>query len=966
MKLRRWTGFGFWLAIALCLSPPVHGLPAAAAEPSSVPGPSSAPGPSLGRICDVEIRLDTPLGRAIDLDTLIAFGPGVRITEPAIRRTLSNVYATELVDEAEILTRPCPTPDGEVGPWVTVILALWSKPWVDTVELFGEPGLRPSLIRREILQKASAPLSNELLDTSRRALLELYADRGYLEAMVNVELVERQPGRYDARFRLEPGRRATVGEVHFEGRLDTLPTEALRDEVRSGPGDAFDRANLDGDRERLRLWLSKQGYRDARVEPPRQEYDPERGQVDLVYTLDVGTPLEVEITGATRRRLQKLGLLNFLEDPNLDSVLIQQSCERIASHYQRRGHYRAAVDCALADDALAPQDAPRRLLTIDVDLGPVYELHDIRFEGNAEVRSETLFPLIGTSVKQRFQPSSGHLVTVDVDADLDNLRSYYLLQGYLDAVIGPWRVEENGLELALVIPIDEGERRRVVELTWSGNVHFPTEDIVASVPLRSGGPFHPALLEDSLGILRTLYEDRGYPTATLEPHLDWSDDGTLVDIHVEIREGRQARLDRVILRGHRLTRPEAIHRALGLETGEVLSRRRLLEAERDLYRLGIFSKADVSLAPTVNLQAARDVVVRLEEGRRWRFGYGFSYHSDDGLGGLLSIVRTNIGGRGDRLQFDARGNQAERRYRWIYDQPSFLNTNIPITFILFRQFEDRDTFEVEDTGAQISLAKERGSSRLGLLYDYRLADLSIDAIDFTDDDLADIDREDRAVEISSLTPNLFIDRRDDPLNPTAGWSTNLQLEYAFPFLSAEADFLKLFWQQTTYRPVGRFGGLAASLRLGAIEPLDLDAEADPLVPPELANARIPVSERFFAGGRTSHRAYERDRLGVIDRTLIPRDDDEPLEVGGNGLFVLNLDYRFPISGGFGGTVFFDLGNVWADWEDFDPDDLRPGAGLGVRYASPIGPIRLEIGWKLDPLPHEGSNAVFFLSFGNPF
>ena len=243
---------------------------------------------------------------------------------------------------------------------------------------------------------------------------------------------------------------------------------------------------------------------------------------------------------------------------------------------------------------------------------------------------------------------------------------------------------------------------------------------------------------------------------------------------------------------------------------------------------------------------------------------------------------------------------------------------------------------------------------------HRLVDLSGEAVD-----LGVVEREVRDLEISSLTPNFFIDRRDDPLDPTRGWSTSLQLEAALPFLSAEAACVKLFWQQTAYRPLGSFGLLAASLRFGAIE-APSDAPADPTVPEGLANAQVPVSERFFAGGRTSHRAFERDQLGILGETLLERDNDDLLELGGNGLFILNVDYRFPIAGPLGGTFFFDLGNVWADWRDLDASELEAGVGLGIRYRSPIGPLRLEIGWKVGSDLPEADSAVFFLSFGNPF
>jgi outer membrane translocation and assembly module TamA len=107
-------------------------------------------------------------------------------------------------------------------------------------------------------------------------------------------------------------------------------------------------------------------------------------------------------------------------------------------------------------------------------------------------------------------------------------------------------------------------------------------------------------------------------------------------------------------------------------------------------------------------------------------------------------------------------------------------------------------------------------------------------------------------------------------------------------------------------------------------------------------------------------------LGIVGETLLDRGGGDFLELGGNGLFILNLDYRFPIAGPLGGTVFFDLGNVWADWRDLDPSDLEAGAGLGLRYRSPIGPVRISVGWKIDSQLRRSDKPVFFLSFGNPF
>lgn len=904
------------------------------------------------RIADVELRVDAPWpARGLDWTSLSVLVPGEPLNEAAVRRTLSNIYATGRVEEAEVLTR-------SAGPGaVTAVLVVRLRPWVDAVDIVGQPVLKLRQLQRVIRQKPSSPLSDELLAASRDALLELYWNQGFRSPKLDIEVRAVAAKRARVLFDISAGNRALVGEVRFTGDLGGVGEEPLQEVIRTRSGRPYDEERLEQDVERLRNWWLKQDYLGVRIRGPEEVFDSERGVVDLTFEIDAGRPVEVEVLGGSRRRLTKQGQLGFLRDPSFDGALVEQSCSRLTTYYQRKGFYLAEVQCRLEE---SPEE---RRLVLDIDKGEAHEIRSVSFTGNEEIPAETLEPLMRTGVRQRLRPGSGRLVRDDLDEDEDNLRSYYLLQGFDEVEIGPTTIYLDGTAIEVEVPISEGPRRRVVELTWSGQQVFDDEEIERSLSLRSGGPFHPALLEESLNVLRTLYEDRGYPAASIDPRLDWSTDGLLVDVHLEIEEGAQQVLDRVLLRGLQRSRREPVLRSMGLEQGEALSRRRLLEAERELYRLGMFSRVDVELAPTHELDGARDVVVEVEEGQRWRLGYGFSYHSDDGLGGLFRLVRSNIGGRGDRFQLDIRGNDAEGRTRFIYDQPSFLNTNIPITFILFQEEELRDTFTVLGVGTQVVLTKDWRTHRAGLIYEYRSVETEITG-NFVD--LTDLEREDREVEISSLTPNLFLDNRDDPLNPTTGWSTNLQFEYAFPFGEAEANFSKLFWQQTQYVPLGSLGGLAASLRLGAIENLSDDAPLDPLVPEDLPSARIPVSERFFGGGRTSHRAFERDSLGIPGETLSVDSNGDLVELGGNGLVVLNLDYRFPISGDFGGTVFFDLGNVWADWRDIDLGELEAGAGLGLRYVSPIGPIRLEIGWKLDSELSGDDDPVFFLSFGNPF
>jgi outer membrane protein assembly factor BamA len=324
-----------------------------------------------------------------------------------------------------------------------------------------------------------------------------------------------------------------------------------------------------------------------------------------------------------------------------------------------------------------------------------------------------------------------------------------------------------------------------------------------------------------------------------------------------------------------------------------------------------------------------------------------------------------------------------------------------VTYSLFQTEEERSSFEVRRRGARVEGFKQLGRTRLGLAYDYRIVenrpldltpadpdepDTPPDPDDPDAPDPADLQRQFQELQVASLVPNVFVDRRDDPISPTEGWNSIAQLQYAFPLFAAEADWLKLFLQHVQYFEVG-FGTLVASGRLGGIEAFSaLPADIrDPFIPDlgdnGLASEDVFLAERFFAGGATTHRGFEQDDLGIPFSTCLGEDgafdpasdcaatlfaDGGGLEpAGGNGLALVNLEYRVPIFGPVEGVAFFDSGNVWADWRQIDFADFAHGVGLGVRYVSPIGPLRLDVGYPLDPIGGE-DGVVWFISLGNPF
>jgi outer membrane protein assembly complex protein YaeT len=983
------------LALALALRAAAAVAQAAPALEAGSEAALAEPGPVVQAI---EIRSETPLGEEIleDLLPLLNVEVGQPLTDERVSRTLRNLQATGIASEIELYTRAeraadADGVDGEEGAdgvdgadgeeGVVAVLVLHPAVRVEAVRVAGDlGGFREAELRRELPQGEAEPLSEDRILRGFLQLQEFYEERGHLAAAVRVDVdTDEATRRAVVTYEVQSGPRSQVAAVEFLGQTAPFTEQQLVERLEAGPGEPYVRRTVRDDAERLRSWLVGQGYGDANVGRPEVAVDPERPAVTLVYSVEVGPKVVVEVTGADLGKLRQERLLPFLGEQGYDETLVQQAEQLIERYYQQQGHYKVEVDIE--------EQRSDGVLQVEVTVrpGPLYKIAEIEFTGNESFREEELTDLMATSEPgwssffSFFGGGNGRLVQEELDADLENLRRFYQLQGFSQAEVGPARIEERGGELRIVIPIAEGPRQQVGELRFVGIEAFDPQGL--DLPLAAGGPFHPARLNQALDTLRLEYFDRGYATAQVSAREAWDPehlrvDVTIVDVTVEALEGPRMVLDRIIVRGNQRTDSGVIRRSLGVDTGDPISETRMLEIERELYRMGIFSSVDAELTWAGLETSTRDLVVRVREGRprRVAYGLGIEYDSDESQWnprGSVSFSHNNVAGRAFTFRTDLRLSLRENSFRLLFVQPYLGPYPVPVTYSLFYFDETRDHWDVTRQGVRVEAVRELGRRRIGLIYDYRLVEVELES-GFP---VFDVEREDRDLRVSSLIPSFFWDRRDDPVLATEGWSSLAQLQYAFPFAEAEGDFLKLFLQQTQLlnlsggTPPARRQVVAASLRLGAIEPLaDLDPAENPEVPSGLPSADVFIDERFFAGGPTTHRAYGRDDLGRCGETLVDCGDepDEFRSVGGNGLLLFNLEYRFPLFGDIvGGTLFYDAGNVWADWRDIDFGQVRQGVGVGVRYNSPIGPLRLDIGWNLDREPHEESFA-FHLNFGNPF
>ncbi len=929
-------------------------------------GAASAPAAEMVRA--VEVRTDLRLERPRELLAALAVAPGEPLDEDAVARSLRNLNASGRAGEIEAWVEPS---DGGVR----LIFALWGRVLVRQVVFEGESGLGEAELRAAVVQAEGQPLYEDRVFRSVYRLQDLYRERGYLDASVRVE-VDSSPreNAADVTFRVESGEPAVLGSLGFDGDLGPFRPSELLAPLKARPGDRYRASSGRQDAERLERWLLGRGHRTALVREPTVDYHPEERQVDLTYTVEVGPHFTFDVVGADREALIEAGPLARLVEERYDEAQGFAAAEAVRTHLQIQGHYQARVE--VADERREGE----RTVRWTVVPGPVFGLASLEIEGNEAFSDERLRALMRTTPRRGLGGGGGRLVDAWLTEDLANLRSFYALAGHAEAAVGAADVQIEGSRLAVRLPIREGVRRSVAALEIAGAEALADAALRKDLPLATGGPYHPNLLAQSLDEIRARYEERGYNAAQVDSEVVWNADETQAAVRLTVVEGPRSLVDRVIVRGYQRTDPELIRIASRLETGEPVNRQRLLEAQRALYRLGIFSNVDVDLVPSSPYEPGRDAIVRVTEGRRRRLSYGAGLDSEDRVRGLLGYAQGNLFGRAVHARGDLLASARDRQARLLVRQPYVWRRELPLTYSLFGIEEEQESFDSTRYGGQVQIERIRQRWRLGLLTTYTVVELDpIEPID-----PLDVDRELQSVRIASLTPSVLLDHRDDPVEPTRGWSSNLSVEVAEPVLDAEAEFVKLFGQQTQALGLGRLGVLAASLRLGAIEPggdtiyTDL-RDLDP--PSEL----VPISERFFAGGQASHRAYEPDLLGVREETLlvcptvpgeggevppcgaslVEGDPGRLVPVGGTGLLLVNVDYRFPIAGEFGGTVFFDAGNVWADWRDIDPSEAKLGVGAGARYRTPVGPIRAEIAWKLDREPLEDPYEVF-LSFGYAF
>jgi outer membrane protein assembly complex protein YaeT len=846
--------------------------------------------------------------------------PGRPLDPEAVRRTIELMYATGEFEDVQVYTEG---QDGEDG--VTVVIRPIPAPLLRDVRVEGDRVLSPKDVKRISRLRDGEPLWASRLESAGRDVALELAARGYLEALVEPPAALRVPGGADAVFRIRSGPRVRVGSVSISP--PDLEGPALGDLVRPKQGAVYRRDQSEKAAESMENRLAHADYWQAAVDV-REKYLPTAARMGLVFEVTPGPRMDVEVRGARIPGGLRGEVRDLLRDGGVGRDVLEAGAGLIESHLRALGHREALVR-----PLLEPGPDGGALVVFEAEAGPRSIVDSVEIRG------------ADPELLQGIETRAGEPVRDSVLTD-DRRELTRRLQnsGHFEASVEV-DVPGDGGPQPVIFVARPGPRARIVEVEVHGPPLPPARDVESprELAVRTGLPYRVRDVAASRETLLSTWRRTGYLDAQIEPQIELSEDRTAVRIRFVAEPGPRTIVENVVLAGLHHTRETTVAREIVLRPGEPFSFERLLDSQRRLLSLGIFERVTISeLDP--NRERRRDVVVTVEEAPRTAVAWGVGYSEQDLLRGSVELTRRNLNGLGRTASLFVRGSFRGSRLLLNLREPWLFGQDLDSFVTAFWEEEDRTTFDYNRKGGVAQVGQSL-DDRTTLIYRYLYQDTRVFNIEVPDDE---IDRQFRTYTVSGPAFSSVWDGRDDPLEPRRGTFLSSSLSLSAGALGG-ASYFKSFFQAADIQRIRPDLAFVTSLRLGLAATYGDGASL------------LPLPERFFAGGAYGPRGWPVDEVGP--KVLAPDGDVFP--TGGNALLLAGAELRYDLSRSLQLATFLDVGNVYPEVADVSIPELRKSVGLGVRYLTPIGPIRLDYGHKIHRLPGESSGR-FHLTIGYAF
>ena len=959
--------------LAACL----FNAPASAAQGAGAQG-------YLGKtVTDVEVQI---AGVAVDEPGLLELVE-TRVAEPLgmreIRATIDHLVGLGRFEDVRVFASV--TDQGVALRWQLIPVKRITK-----ISVTGDAGFPESAIRAELNDRFGALPSANRIDEMVTRLQAFYAERGFENASIlpRVEDDEPAPELSELVLTIEAGERISIGTVTVLG----TPLEPEADVIRSlglQPGRPFDQVAIEARIAGYEESLRQRGYYQARARESHAIAADGRTMA-VTVTVEPGPHVSIVFAGDPLPQGYREGLIPIRAERAIDQDLLEDASAAIENALREQG-FRGAV---------APYTREEKggelIVTFTIARGPLHRIESVEAAGTVRVTAADLAPLLQIKAGDPFVEARVGLIGAAIT-------ELYRVRGFAQAVVKPNiqvlppAAADNVTyrPVAIRFQVQEGPQTIVSSVDVAGTAAIPADRLRAMMALQGGKPFYRPQLSIDRDTLERAYRNQGFQGVSVISQLEFANDQQLVAISWTVREGEQVKVDRVLINGNSRISTQLIRRELAIQPGDPMSDEALIESQRRLAALGLFRRVRITELPRTG-SLTRDVLIDLEETETTTIDYGGGFEvgriaatADDGSGatdeldfgprGFFAISRRNLWGKNRsvtlfgrvtlRRKADDPANPAQdgdygfHDYRGLFTfrEPRAFKTPGDAQFTAFIEQGRRSSFSFNRRGVTADYARRINAFTVTGRYTFDYTKLFDEQI--APDDQLPIDRLFPQVKLSKIFGGVLRDSRDDVLDPQRGAVIGVDGSVAARILGSEVGFVKSFMQGFIYRRLpGRRVVLAAGARLGVAvgvaeavpPPLEIavagkgtGGKAAFARPVDRAEAfqsvirELPASERFFAGGDTTVRGFALDRLGTAE-TLDPQGFPQ----GGNGMAIFNLETRAPYWKNVQFVWFIDAGNIFSRASDIRLDELRVSSGVGFRYRSPIGPLRVDWGWKL--------------------
>jgi outer membrane protein insertion porin family len=940
-----------------------------------------------------EIRFADPAlsGHEQPLLQLMPQKTGQPLDRQLIRESIHELFATGRFADIEVDAQP-----GAGG----IVLTFSTSPnfFVGEVRADGVHG-RPTA--GQVVNASKLTLGEvftaERLQRALAGIKQLYQENGFYRSTVNEEERKDVKAQQIAiLFHIQPGVQARIGQVNMQCEQGCSAVE-LEKVSKLRPGSPVSLQRATSALERLRKYYLKRNRLLAQVRIASKNYRPDANAVDYTLQIAPGPRVLVQADGFKISPRVLKQTVPIFEENAVDEDLLNEGRRNLLNYLQARGYFDAKVE--------APKETTVNSgelhIVYRIDAGPRHKLVKLEITGNHYFRTEDLRQRMLVQPAGRvlsYGKYSQGLLTSDVHA----IENVYKANGFRDVNINPqvtddYQGREN--EVAIDIRIEEGPQTLVGDFRISGNKTFSTSQLAAEITTAKGQPFSEYNIAADRDNLLNYYFNHGFPRASFEAAArPIAGEPNRMDVTFNITEGERVYVDQVYLSGLHYTRPYIAQRELQVQSGDPLSQIDMLQSQQRLYDLGIFSQVDTAVQNPNGNEPRKNVLVDLQEAKRYTFLYGFGLEFQTGqptaigtnqaLGETgvsprvsLNITRLNFRGRDHTITFKADVGSLEQRGLVSYIAPRWFGSpKWKLSFIAFYDNTlDVTTFTSQRLEGSVQAEQiVNKKSIMDYSFTYRRVKASDIQISPSEIPLLSL-----PVRVGEPGLSYIRNTRDNDLETTKGMYIVGNAGVASTAFGSETDFSRILIQDSTYHAFGRNRPrekkfvIARSTTVGVENAFGNTSILPPgqcsgALSATCENATvIPLAERFLAGGGNSLRGFGLNQAG-------PRDPVTGFPLGGSALFINNLELRLPpvrlpyAQENMSFAFFWDAGNVFTDGSQMLDNLLRwrqkePGlcvndstaaqcnfsyvsnaVGIGVRYKTPIGPVRFDFGYNLNP------------------